>query len=147
MMFEDYYKILGVMPGASREEIKRAYHIKAKHCHPDLNPSLSGKEFIKVKRAFDYLMNGTGSMKSGNQSYATYSYTRKKQYEDPEYFNWESYRKWQENMYQKYHQHKKDINFKSTLFGKIFYYTFHLVFFVKQYLPSPKVVPFPTWVS
>jgi curved DNA-binding protein CbpA len=33
----DYYEVLGVAPGASAEEIKRAYHRLAFQCHPDRN--------------------------------------------------------------------------------------------------------------
>lgn len=34
---QDYYTILGVPPGATPQEIKRAYHRLARLHHPDLN--------------------------------------------------------------------------------------------------------------
>lgn len=35
--FYDYYAVLGVSPKASREEIKRAWHVKMRAAHPDLH--------------------------------------------------------------------------------------------------------------
>ena len=31
----DPYSLLGIAPGASQEEIRHAYHLAAKKCHPD----------------------------------------------------------------------------------------------------------------
>ena len=37
-MFDDPYRVLGLKPGASEEEVKRAYRQQAKKYHPDKNP-------------------------------------------------------------------------------------------------------------
>lgn len=34
---DDYYSVLGVMPDATPEEIKKAYYSCMKECHPDLS--------------------------------------------------------------------------------------------------------------
>lgn len=44
---KDYYKILGVEKGASKEEVKKAYKTLAKKYHPDLNKEAGAAEKFK----------------------------------------------------------------------------------------------------
>jgi molecular chaperone DnaJ len=55
-MATDYYGVLGVAPGASDTEIKRAYRRLARDLHPDVNPDPAAKErFQEVTRAYEAL--------------------------------------------------------------------------------------------
>ncbi|TAL71315.1 MAG: J domain-containing protein [Bacteroidetes bacterium] len=52
-----FYEILGVKDTASINEIKKAYHAKAKQYHPDLNPDNKESEaiFKEVAEAYEFL--------------------------------------------------------------------------------------------
>jgi curved DNA-binding protein CbpA len=54
---KDYYKILGVPPSASQQEIKKAYRALAFKYHPDKNPesSLAEAQFKEIQEAYSTL--------------------------------------------------------------------------------------------
>ena len=74
-MITDPYKVLGVSPDASDEEIKRAYRRLAKQYHPDLNPGdeIAAKKMQEVNAAYEQIKNpdknpGYGSYGSNSRS-------------------------------------------------------------------------------
>ena len=62
-MIDDPYKVLGVSPDASDEEIKRAYRKLAKQYHPDVNPGdkTAEEKMKEINAAYDAIKNGTAS--------------------------------------------------------------------------------------
>ena len=56
-MPKDYYNILGIERGASKEEIKRAFRKLARKYHPDVNPdeAKSGEKFKEINEAYSVL--------------------------------------------------------------------------------------------
>ncbi len=79
----DPYKVLGVDPGASDEEIKRAYRDLARKYHPDNyqnNPlaDLAEEKMKEINEAYDTI---TRSRASGGGSYGGYSQGGGQQYQ------------------------------------------------------------------
>lgn len=59
-MAQDPYKVLGVSPDATDEEIKKAYRTLTKRYHPDLNPgdAEAARKMNEINAAYDQIKSG-----------------------------------------------------------------------------------------
>ena len=74
----DPYKVLGVSPDATDEEIKKAYRDLSKKYHPDLNPGdkSASDRMSEINAAYDMIQKGyksTSSYGSGSSYSSNYS--------------------------------------------------------------------------
>ena len=76
MAMIDPYKVLGVARGASAEEIKKAYHQKAKQYHPDLHPDdpAAAEKMNEINEAYDLLQNPAAYERKAAQERAREAY-------------------------------------------------------------------------
>ena len=60
-MVQDPYKVLGLAPDASDEEVKKAYRELAKKYHPDLHPGdeEAAKRMNEINTAYDQIKSGS----------------------------------------------------------------------------------------
>ena len=94
-MTMDPYKVLGVNPGATEEEVKKAYRSLAKKYHPDLNPGneYAAEKMNDINVAYDILT------KPGAERYRqTYSQKQEQTYtykeEESPFENYGTYWQW-----------------------------------------------------
>ena len=73
-MIEDPYKILGVSPDASDEEIKKAYRALAKKYHPDRNPGdqEAARKMQQINDAYEQIKNPDKQKQQGPNGYGNY---------------------------------------------------------------------------
>jgi hypothetical protein len=130
-MYSAYCKILGVNPNSSLEDVKHAYRQKAKLLHPDINPSPDAHtEFIRTKQAFEFIQRYRTCqvLYRRRMSYYRERARTNPQYRSYYYHNYFRYRTAKGGAYRVNNTRKADINFKTTAFGKIIFFTFHLMF-------------------
>lgn len=65
MNYPEYFKVLGLSTDATIPEIKKAYRLKARMFHPDLNNSPDAREnFIMVTEAYEFLIENFDRLKN-----------------------------------------------------------------------------------
>lgn len=88
-MYQDPYKVLGVAPDASDEEIKKAYRDLAKKYHPDMNPNdpTAAEKMNEINDAYDRIKSGDTAQPAyqGGTAYQQYAA------QDPFWNAWTAY--------------------------------------------------------
>ncbi|MBQ1667208.1 MAG: J domain-containing protein [Prevotella sp.] len=75
-MFKDYYKILGITPAATQEEIKKAYRSQSLQWHPDKNPGMDTTAKMQdINEAYNILKDAA-TRERYDAEYARFSSTR-----------------------------------------------------------------------
>jgi hypothetical protein len=61
-----YYRLLGLSDGCSMNDLKKAYRIKARQYHPDLNHNPGAADiFISITEAYEYLIRHMSGAQGG----------------------------------------------------------------------------------
>ena len=88
-MIEDPYKVLGLSPGASDEEVKKAYRKLAMQYHPDRNPGdeVAARKMQEINAAYEQIKNPPKTAGSGYGGYGGYYDNYYNNYYDSYYYN------------------------------------------------------------
>ena len=106
-MMMDPYKVLGVNPGASQEEIKKAHRTLAKKYHPDLHPgdSAASERMNEINAAYDILTRpGAERYRQPYTQQQTYAHTQERTYAEEEnpFEHYGAYWQWRNGNYTGY---------------------------------------------
>ena len=64
--YRHYYEVLGLTPGATLQQVKRAYRALAKRFHPDVSREPDAQErFIEINEAYEFLLRYYGGSAGG----------------------------------------------------------------------------------
>jgi hypothetical protein len=90
MSIDEALKLLGLEGGESLEQIRRAFRKKAMQYHPDHYRNFSQqawatKRFIKVKNAYDFLMNSNAFVQESSAMSSVYESSSDQNQEKPDY--------------------------------------------------------------
>jgi hypothetical protein len=71
MTYPDYFRILDLNTDASIADIKKAYRLKARMFHPDLNHSPDAKDkFILATEAYEFLIANINRIRNDDEAFA-----------------------------------------------------------------------------
>lgn len=89
-MYKNYYNILGIGKAATKQEIKKAYRVKALQYHPDVNPSpLAKLKFQELHEAYEALYNNRYPKQVGQYTSQTQPKPKAKRYRQRTYSHFE----------------------------------------------------------
>jgi hypothetical protein len=70
MTSAEYFEVLGIPSDSSIDEIKKAYRVKARLYHPDINHDPAAKDkFISATEAYEFLIANFNNMSGSEEAY------------------------------------------------------------------------------
>ncbi|MBN1416559.1 MAG: J domain-containing protein [Bacteroidales bacterium] len=129
-MLQEYYNTLDLNPGATTDEIKKAYRSKAKLCHPDTNKAPEAHfQFIRIKEAFDILLKVKNL-----ERYRMYHYTRFYHPQDPYFRSVHHFHHHATHARQNHKDKDEENDFMNRKVGRTIYLSVHILFIITGFL-------------